>query len=145
MFITIPSPVAAICICFFVCLFRIFVCLFHSQLVYDDDTRKEPTIIPLHEIEGIKLTSLKAFEISSEDGKSFCFEASDSTVQKMWVEALKYAIQKARHPPLSEQIEIERRQKLDMKKREEYQAQRSNIIASARKDGKNTRGKYGLA
>jgi len=119
-----------------------------KELVYDDDTRKEPTVISLHEIDHVKMTSLKAFEIS-QGSKTFCFEASDSLTQKQWVEALKFAIQKAKSPPLAERVMVERRQRLDLKKREAYEQQRYDAMSQTRhardNQAKNTKVKYGLS
>lgn len=35
-------------------------------LVYDDESRAEPTIIKLHDIDRLNMTSLKAFELTTD-------------------------------------------------------------------------------
>lgn len=113
-----------------------------STLVYDDESRADPTIIKLHGIDRLNITSLKAFEIST-DLKVYHFEADSAATQKKWLEALKIAIKRAHgniniisdfryrsekinrtmirlfaDPPFCNRIELDRRKKAESKSRE---------------------------
>lgn len=119
-----------------------------KTLVYDDDTRAEPTVINLNEVERINVTTLKAFELFT-DSKSFQFIADNQDVQKAWVEALKIAIKNAREPPLREKVNIARKKRVELRKRTEYENQRQDAIIhdrdAQRSERTNIRGKYGLS
>ena len=117
-----------------------------KTLVYDDD-HSGPTVIPLHTVDKITMTNLKAFDIATSE-KSYNF-SSDSKVRELWVEALKIAVQRAREPPFNEQIEVERRRKVDMKRRVEFDSMRqqsNNERRNATKTENNKiKSKYGMS
>jgi hypothetical protein len=117
-----------------------------KTLVYDDE-HSGPTVIPLHTVEKITMTSLKAFEITTME-KSYNF-SSDSKVRELWVEALKIAVQRAREPPFNEQVEVERRRKVDMKRREEFDSMRQKSNSQRRDanraENNKLKSKYGIS
>lgn len=103
-----------------------------KSLVYDDESRSEPTIILLRDIENMKSTNEKSFEITnistSDDHLNkkikYIFESSSREVTTAWIEALKVAIKRAREPPFRERIEYSRRQHAEGKKRAREGAER---------------------
>lgn len=87
-----------------------------QTLVYDDQSRAEPTEIPLKDIRKLKMTSLKAFEIGTGD-KTYEFEADSTATQKEWMEALKTVIEWSKKPSLREKVDNERRLKWENARR----------------------------
>ena len=68
------------------------------------------------------MTSLKAFEITCIDGRTFQFESDSSAVQKKWLEGLRLAIDRVAVPWLHERVTIERRKRAELRKRIEFDA-----------------------
>eukprot|EP01038_Epipyxis_sp_PR26KG_P007872 gene7872-10686_t len=119
-----------------------------TELVYDDETRSEPTQILLKTVQKIMMTSLKAFEIQTET-KSFNFESDSSSTQKAWIEALKIATDRANGPSLRERVENERRLKKESEKKELYNREivynKEKQRIEREKGLAGLRGKYGLS
>jgi hypothetical protein len=113
-----------------------------TTLLYDDQSRAEPTIIPLSEVIKLNMTSLKAFELST-DSKSYEFEADSSSVQKQWMEALKVTIERSKEPNLRQKVDNERRLKVEAARRSSV---KGGSGSGGRADRTNTsakvRGKY---
>ena len=107
-------------------------------LVYDDESRAEPTVITLSEVSRITVTSLKGFEIVTP-AKSFCFEADTASNMRLWLEALKKCVDRAQGPNLKQRIERERREKVEESRRSEHLSVREELFTRNRDKWKNER------
>lgn len=110
-------------------------------LVYDDQSRAEPTSINLKEIKKLKMSSLKGFEIGTEE-KSYEFEAESSITQRAWMDALKVVIEVSKSPNLREKVDNERRLKWENARRGAASSN-SSVRSERRGSSARSKGKYG--
>jgi hypothetical protein len=111
-----------------------------TTLVYDDESRAEPTEIQLAEIKKLHMTSLKAFEITTD--KSFCFEADSSNTLKMWIAALNEVIRRAKEPKFREKVDNARRLRAEEARKEDSARRRGSHVEQRTKEQSNIRYKY---
>ncbi len=111
-----------------------------TTLVYDDESRAEPTEIQLAEIKKLSMTSLKAFEIITD--KSFCFEADSSNTLKLWIAALNEVIRRAKEPKFREKVDNARRLRLEASRKEESARRRGRNVEARVKEASNIKYNY---